>query len=73
MTKIPKIGNPLLVKKTVQNVAQKEAKIGGSGLPIEMPLDTFHKEQEALNKLDPSTPFDNALRKIQNELLSYKK
>ena len=73
MVKFPKINNHLPVNNSARNLTKKEIKIGSSGLPIEMPLDTFHKEQEALNKLDPSTPFENAMRKIQNELLSYKK
>lgn len=73
MTKIPGI-KPAIRVSSVVNTAPKtqQLKIGNSGLPYEMPLDSFHKEQDLINKLDPSTPFENARRAIQNSLESFK-
>lgn len=72
MTKIPGIGK-IPVRSVLENTPKRNIKIGESGLPLEMPLDTFQKEKQLINKLEPSTPYNNALNSIQNKLLSLKK
>lgn len=74
MAKIPGISNIIPVRGVVMNAPKTEKiKIGKSGLPVEMPLDTFHKEQEVINLLNPATPYENALREIQNKLAQFEK
>lgn len=73
MTKIPAIGKSLSVSGVIKKTPKHTIKLGGSGLPLEEPLDTFQKEQQLINMLDPSTPFNNALNSIENKLLSFKK
>lgn len=72
MTKIPGIGK-IPVRSVLENTPKRNIKIGENGLPLEMPLDTFQKEKQLINKLEPSTPYNNALNSIQNKLLSLKK
>lgn len=72
MVKIPEIKGGS-IHAAVNNIRKPEMKIGKSGLPLELPVDTFQKEQQIINKLNPATAYDNALRKIQNSLLSMKK
>lgn len=69
MPKIPAIGSQSAVKKVVPKIASASK----SGLPKELPLDTYQHEAEIINKLHPATQFYNAEKQIQNAINGFKK
>ena len=68
MIKIIGNGKSLLAAGAQALQKQEKVRIGKSGLPLEMPLDTFEKELDIINKLDPAAPFERSVYEIQNKL-----
>lgn len=59
---------PIVSRLTVKPLAEKIKISAKSGLPYEMPLDSFQKEAELINILHPATPMYNAEKQIENSL-----
>lgn len=60
---------PIIRRSAVNTRVDKIQKIKiseNSGLPYEMPLDSFQKESELINMLHPATPMYNAEKQIEN-------
>lgn len=64
---MPRI-NAIGSRPAVRNAIREMQKRTSSGLPKEMPLDDFRRETEIINKLDPATPYQNALNDIENQI-----